>query len=45
LDLFRFVVDMNLRVVPEFFQPNSGESKFTQYVSQKPTWYSGAMQK
>ena len=44
LDLFRFVVDMNLRVVPEFFQPNSGESKITQYASQKPTWYSGAMQ-
>lgn len=44
LYLKRFVVEINAQVVPEFMPLDSFDSIVTQYVSQKPTWYSGAMQ-
>lgn len=44
LSLQRFVIEPNLNLVPEFV-PNNSNSELitTQYVQQRPTWYSGAM--
>ena len=44
LKLHRFVIKPNEQVVPEFIPQNEfGDSITTQYVQQRPTWYSGAM--
>ena len=44
LQLQRFVIEPNQNVVPEFIpQNNFGNFITTQYVQQRPTWYSGAM--
>ncbi|UIZ56286.1 hypothetical protein LZP46_07555 [Acinetobacter sp. SCLZS86] len=44
LNLQRFIIEPNAQVVPEFI-PKNNFSDFiaTQYVQQRPTWYSGAM--
>lgn len=44
LHLQRFIIEPNAQVVPEFI-PKNNFSDFitTQYVQQRPTWYSGAM--
>ncbi|MFW2076585.1 hypothetical protein ACG94X_02475 [Acinetobacter sp. ULE_I010] len=44
LRLKRFVIKPNDKIVPEFIpQNNTGSLITTQYVQQRPTWYSGAM--
>lgn len=44
LHLKRFIVEPNASIVPEFIpQDNFGDSITTQYVQQRPTWYSGSM--
>ena len=44
LHLQRFIIEPNAQVAPEFI-PKNNFSDFitTQYVQQRPTWYSGAM--
>lgn len=44
LRLQRFVIEPNFKIVPEFIPQNSfSDIITTQYVQQRPTWYSGAM--
>lgn len=44
LSLQRFVIEPNAQIVPEFIPQNSfSDFVTTQYVQQRPTWYSGAM--
>lgn len=44
LHLQRFIIEPNAQIVPEFIpQNNFSDFITTQYVQQRPTWYSGAM--
>ncbi|WP_111883809.1 hypothetical protein [Acinetobacter sp. CFCC 11171] len=44
LNLQRFIIEPNAQIVPEFIPQNSfSDFITTQYVQQRPTWYSGAM--
>lgn len=44
LNLQRFIIEPNAQIVPEFIPQNSfSDIITTQYVQQRPTWYSGAM--
>lgn len=43
LHLKRFVVEPNSKIVPEFIPQDSNGWITTQYVQQRPTWYSGAI--
>lgn len=44
LHLQRFIIEPNAQTVPEFIPQNSfSDFITTQYVQQRPTWYSGAM--
>ncbi|WP_291345678.1 MULTISPECIES: hypothetical protein [unclassified Acinetobacter] len=44
LHLQRFIIEPNAQTVPEFIpQNNFSDFITTQYVQQRPTWYSGAM--
>ncbi|MEG0342336.1 MAG: hypothetical protein RR633_09130 [Acinetobacter sp.] len=44
LHLQRFIIEPNAQTVPEFIPQNSfSDIITTQYVQQRPTWYSGAM--
>lgn len=44
LHLQRFIIEPNAQTVPEFIPQNSFSDLITtQYVQQRPTWYSGAM--
>lgn len=43
VELKRFVIEPNSDLTPEFIPKNPSELITTQYVQQRPTWYSGAM--
>lgn len=44
LKLQRFIIEPNAQIVPEFIPKNNlSDLITTQYVQQRPTWYSGAM--